>query len=209
MRMRRSKHVEEHLASYPGLIIQPEELTPDFFEGEVHMEIGMGKGGFLHQKASHYPEINFLGIDKNIMAISKSRLKFDGLSNVKIIHHSLDKIMEHLEDGSIDVIYLNFSDPWPKSKHYKRRLTYRDMLALYAKLLKTGGEVHVKTDSESLFEFSLEEVKESHFDILKQTRNLYDEPIFKDHFPTEYERKFVAKGLPIYGLLLKLGEKHD
>lgn len=205
MRMRRSKHVHEHLREYPHLIIRPEDLSPDFFKVPVHLEIGMGKGDFLHQKASVYPEVNFLGIDRNIMAISKSRLKFDELSNVKLIHESLQNLMEYLPRHSVDVIYLNFSDPWPKSGHYKRRLTYRDLLYHYESLLTSEGEIHLKTDSQSLYEFTLEEVEHSHFHVVARTEDLWKDRIFKDHMPTEYEKKFVARGQSIFGLLLRLG----
>jgi len=167
----------------------------------IYIEIGMGKGDFIIENALKYPNINFIGIEMYdsvmIRAIQKSNeLELNNLKLVKIDATYIEEIFEK----EISRIYLNFSDPWPKERHAKRRLTSNRFLERYDKIFKDNPKIIMKTDNVGLFEFSLESLKEYGYEIDYSTNDLYSENI-NDNIATEYEKKFVSKGIKINKLI--------
>ena len=161
---------------------------------KIYREIGMGKGDFIIENAKKYPDINFIGIEKYdsviVRAIQKSNeLELNNLKIIRIDALELDKIFNH----EIDMIYLNFSDPWPKDRHAKRRLTSPVFLNIYDKIFKNEGHIIMKTDNINLFNYSLESLEENGYVIKNMTNDL---DCFKeDNIMTEYERKFNKLGI--------------
>ncbi len=175
-------------------------------DNPIRIEIGMGKGKFITEMAMNNPDINYIGIEKYssvlIRAVEKRReLEID---NLFFIRMDAVEIEDAFEKGEIDRIYLNFSDPWPKDRHAKRRLTSRQFFERYDKILKDDGIIEFKTDNKDLFDFSLEEVKETKFKVINYTYDLHgdtDAEIYRGNVTTEYEDKFVKKGNKICKLV--------
>lgn len=175
-------------------------------DNSIRIEIGMGKGKFITEMAMNNPDINYIGIEKYssvlIRAVEKRReLEID---NLFFIRMDAVEIEDAFEKGEIDRIYLNFSDPWPKDRHAKRRLTSRQFFERYDKILKDDGIIEFKTDNKDLFDFSLEEVKETKFKVINYTYDLHgdtDAEIYRGNVTTEYEDKFVEKGNKICKLV--------
>ena len=170
----------------------------DFFgnNNPIYIEIGMGKGDFIIENALRYKDINFIGIEKYdsviVRAIQKSNeLELDNLKIVRIDANKLEEIF----DKEIDTIYLNFSDPWPKDRHAKRRLTSSLFLGIYDKVFKDRNKIVMKTDNINLFDYSLESLCEYGYDIVYKTNDL--NCLLEDNIMTEYERKFYSKGVRI------------
>jgi len=166
----------------------------------------MGKGRFIMDLARQNPQINYVGIEKYssvlLRAIEKQRE--EELPNVRFIRMDAENITNVFGEGEVDRIYLNFSDPWPKDRHAKRRLTSREFLARYNVILKKDGIVEFKTDNRALFEFSLESVEEAGWTLLGYTFDLHqDEIMNQGNIMTEYEEKFSSMGNPIYKLIAK------
>ena len=209
MRMRKKKHGAERIAACSELRIENIEILKDGFGGvfaderPVHMEIGCGKGNFACGMAAKYPEINFVAMEKVpdvcCIALEKAKSRADERErdNLRFIIGDAKTLAENVKPKSLDCIYLNFSDPWPKSGHAKRRLTHRSFLEIYKNLLKDGGILKLKTDNVGLFDFTLEEFAEFGMDIIWQTRDLHSEPQNADNVMTEYEKNFSEKGQPI------------
>jgi len=168
---------------------------------DIYIEIGMGKGDFIIENALKYPNINFIGIEKYdsvlIRAVQKSNEL--ELSNLKLIRMDAEEI-EDIFDKEIDLIYLNFSDPWPKDRHAKRRLTSERFLKRYDNIFKNTKKIIMKTDNDDLFKYSLESLTEYGYNIEYSTNDLYNEDI-TDNIATEYEKKFVSKGVKINKLI--------
>ena len=163
----------------------------------IYIEIGMGKGNFIINNALKYPNINFIGIEKYdsviVRAIQKSNdLELNNLKLIKIDAINIDKVFSK----EIDLIYLNFSDPWPKDRHAKRRLTSPIFLNLYDKIFKNNKHIIMKTDNNNLFEYSIETLTEYGYNIKNITRDLTSLND-KDNIMTEYESKFIDKGIKI------------
>lgn len=168
---------------------------------DIYIEIGMGKGDFIIENALKYPNTNFIGIEKYdsvlIRAVQKSNEL--ELSNLKLIRMDAEEI-EDIFDKEIDLIYLNFSDPWPKDRHAKRRLTSERFLKRYDNIFKNTKKIIMKTDNDDLFKYSLESLTEYGYNIEYSTNDLYNEDI-TDNIATEYEKKFVSKGIKINKLI--------
>ena len=162
----------------------------------LHLEIGAGKGDFIIQMAINHPEINFLAIEKFDSVLVRALEKIDYLDNLRFIRMDATYI-EEVFDNEIDVIYLNFSDPWPKDRHRHRRLTDSYFLKRYDNLFKDKKEIIMKTDNRKLFEYSIIEFTNYGYKIDNISLDLYSDDI-KDNVPTEYEKKFHSKGFPIY-----------
>ena len=175
-------------------------------DNPIHVEIGMGKGSFLMEMARRNPEINYLGIEKYssvlLRAIEKHMEEPD-LTNLLFIRMDAEEIEEVFAPGEIDYIYLNFSDPWPKDRHAKRRLTSDRFLARYEKLLADGGGVTFKTDNVDLFDFSVESAEASGWEQLAISRDLHNSPYAEGNVMTEYERKFSGLGNKICMLKIR------
>ena len=215
MRMRKKKHGAERIAACAELRIENIEVLKDGFDGvfdesrPVHMEIGCGKGNFACGMAAKHPEINFIAVEKVAdvccIALEKAKARAEERSgdNLRFIISDAKELSENVLPHSLDCIYLNFSDPWPKSGHAKRRLTHRGFLEMYKKLLKEDGILRLKTDNVGLFDFSLEEFEEFGMQILWQTRDLHSEPENADNVMTEYEKNFSDKGQPICSVVAR------
>jgi len=165
----------------------------------VYAEFGGGKGKFIIGMANKYPDINFIMVDAVTEVTLKAVEKAEehDLPNLRIIKIDLQFAQNYFAEGELDRIYLNFSDPWPKKRHYKRRLTYRDFLMSYKVLLNQTGWIHFKTDNKGLFEFSLNEFAEMDLVMRNITLDLHAD-LKIDNVMTEYEEKFSALGQPIY-----------
>ncbi len=195
MRMRNPKYMNEVIESCPFLIKNAINFEKEY---PIHIEIGMGKGNFILNMAKKYPHINFIGIEKYSsvasIAIKKIMELEEELPNLKIIISDI-KNLEELLKCKVEVIYLNFSDPWPKKKHAKRRLTSPEFLKLYDKLFKGKARIYMKTDNDDLFSYSLDSLKEHGYEFKKISYDLKDENI--DNVLTEYEEKFQNQGIKI------------
>ena len=174
--------------------------------GELHIEIGMGKGRFIHEMALLHPDINYIGIEKYSAVLLRAvqKMEEEPKENLKFIRMDAEIIAEVFGPGEVDRIYLNFSDPWPKDRHAKRRLESRQFLARYDRILKKDGLIEFKTDNRLLFDFAVEEVAESPFEIAEITYDLHhDEKMMQGNVMTEYEEKFSSMGNPIFKYVLK------
>lgn len=169
-------------------------------ENPVHLEIGMGKGRFLMDMARLHPEINYVGIEKysSVLLRGIQKQEEEQLPNVLFIRMEAEYITDVFAEGEIGKIYLNFSDPWPKDRHAKRRLPSREFLARFNVILQKDGVVEFKTDNMDLFDFALEEVEPAGWKMLEWTKDLHHHPSMNEgNVMTEYEEKFSSKGNPI------------
>ena len=174
----------------------------------LHIEVGMGKGRFLMDLARLHPDINYIGIEMYDSVLLRALQKREELeengevySNLFFMRVDARLLPEIFEKGEVDKIYLNFSDPWPKARHAKRRLTSREFLARYDQILVQDGKVEFKTDNKELFEFSLEEVEEAGWNLEASTFDLHhNEEMVQGNVMTEYEKKFSEMGQPIFRL---------
>ena len=176
-------------------------------ENPIYIEIGMGKGQFLLTLAKQNPEINYVGIERYSSVLLRALEKFDTeeyceLKNIRFICMNAFELPEVFEYGEVEKIYLNFSDPWPKSRHSDRRLTSPKFFGQYDQVLAKEGVVEFKTDNRGLFEFSLEAVEEAGWKLLAHTFDLHhDESMNEGNVMTEYEEKFSSMGNPIHKLI--------
>lgn len=205
MRVRKRKGAEEHLANNPHyVILNPEDAKGRWHDvfgnaNPIHIEVGSGKGGFITGMALKNPDINYIGIDIQLSVLSYALDKViaSEAPNVKLLRVDGSSLTNYFEDGEVDMMYLNFSDPWPKTKHEKRRLTYKDFLDTYKRILPENGEIHFKTDNRGLFEYSLASFSQYGM-TLKQVWLDLRASDFEDNVMTEYEEKFSSKGQVIY-----------
>ena len=169
----------------------------------LHLEIGCGKGAFIIQMAKNHPDIFYLAIEKNISCagISAKAIVDEKIDNVKIMNIDGELVLNELKDESVKVLYLNFSDPWPKKKHTKRRLTHESFINKYIRVLEKGGEIRFKTDNDELYQFSRESFLESSLKIVSDVED-YD-GLGEDDVPTEYELKKREAGFKIHRLILR------
>lgn len=165
-------------------------------ENPIHIEVGMGKGKFITQLAEQNPGINYIGIEKYssvLLRAVEKRQEYDG-SNLLFIRMDAEYITDVFDKDEISRVYLNFSDPWPKDRHAKRRLTSKEYWARYHQFLVPDGRVIFKTDNVDLFDFSLEQAKEAGWIVENYTYDLHNSPYVEGNVMTEYEEKFTAKG---------------
>ncbi|MDH5164010.1 tRNA (guanosine(46)-N7)-methyltransferase TrmB [Heyndrickxia oleronia] len=205
MRLRHKPWAKEKLMEYPQFVVQ----TPEKYKGKwgelfnndhpIHIEVGTGKGQFIVGMAKANPEINYIGIEMqdSVIVSALDKLIDEELTNIKLLNIDGSNLSDLFAKGDIERVYLNFSDPWPKKKHAKRRLTYKSFLKLYEGLLIDGGEIHFKTDNQGLFEYSLQSFSEYGLLLKYISLDLHNSE-FEDNIMTEYEEKFSAKGQRIY-----------
>ena len=198
----------------PLMEANPEMMTmdPASFKGRwqerfakpqpLQVEVGMGKGQFIIGMAKAHPEINFIGleIESTVAAIALKNALPEQLPNLTLVRGDGAGLDTYFEDGSIDRLYLNFSDPWPKTRHEKRRLTYKTVLANYQQVVKPGGGLEFKTDNQGLFEYSLTSLNNFGMIFDGVWLNLHESPENEGNVETEYEQRFASLGQPIYKL---------
>lgn len=208
MRLRKKKNTPRRLEEYQNFFIhlETEELV-DFAEifgnqNPIHMEIGAGKGDFITTLAKRNPHINYLAFEKCADVIAIAATKAEGIANLRFANIDAELIDRVFAQGSVERIYLNFSDPWPKGRHRKKRLTHKNFLEKYKKILVSEGELHFKTDNVRLFRFSLLETKEFGMKWELLTFDLHKE-YPEGNIMTEYETRFSAMGYPIQKLIAK------
>ena len=205
MRVRNRKGATELLEAHPQYVI----LNPADAKGRwqeifgndhpIHVEVGSGKGAFVSGMAKANPEINYIGIDiqKSVLSYALDKVLATGVPNIKLLWVDGSDLTDYFEEGEIDLLYLNFSDPWPKKRHEKRRLTYQSFLATYQQILPENGEIHFKTDNRGLFEYSLVSFSQYGMKLKGVWLDLHASD-FEDNVLTEYEQKFANKGQVIY-----------
>lgn len=212
MRLRNIPRAEGTLQAHPAVIKRPEAQKGCWRQvfgnkNPIHIEIGMGKGRFLLNMAVKYPEINFIGIERYSSVLLRAVEKFDTeefnmLKNVRLVCMDAKDVEEVFAQNEVEKIYLNFSDPWPKARHAKRRLTSTEFLTRYEKILAKGGKIEFKTDNTELFKYSMEQVREAGWILENYTYDLHHHEIMNaGNVKTEYEEKFSAKGNPINKLV--------
>lgn len=211
MRLRNIKGSREFIAANDNVIHNPEECRGKWKEAvfgnsnPLYIEIGMGKGQFLMSCARQNPQINYIGIEKysSVLLRAIEKKEQEELPNLCFIRFDAEYITDIFEKGEADRIYLNFSDPWPKDRHAKRRLTSRQFLARYQLILAPGGRVEFKTDNRALFDFSVEEAIESGWQMPVFTYDLHhDEELCAGNIMTEYEERFSSMGNPIHKMII-------
>ena len=165
---------------------------------EVHVELGCGKGRFTAGTAAEHPDVLFIAIEKvpDALVVAMERAMDLGLKNVFFVVGDAALLPDYFAPDEVDRVYINFCDPWPSNRHAKRRLTHRDFLNIYRQVLRTGGEIHFKTDNRPLFEFSLLEFPRAGYALSEVTRNLHENG--PRGVMTDYEAKFFAQGLPTH-----------
>lgn len=204
MRLKKVKNAKERIEASKYFVKNPEENIENWKEvfknnNPIHIEIGMGKGKFIVNMARTYPNINFIGIEKydSVMVKALNLIEDDEkLNNLKFVLFDASDI-EKIFKKDIDRIYLNFSDPWPKSKHEKRRLTSKNFLQKYDNVFKGRKEIFQKTDNFDFFEFSRESLINYGYQIENLTYDLHNEKTDLINIQTEYETKFSSKGVKI------------
>ena len=200
MRLRNVKNKQEIMDKSKILIVNPSDYKGKWSElfrnnNPIYIEIGMGKGDFIIENAKTFPDINFIGIEKYDSVISRALEKVDYLDNLRMIR--LDALqIDEIFDKEIDVLYLNFSDPWPKKRHSNRRLTSHIFLNKYDNLFKSKKTIIQKTDNQNLFEYSLVSLSTYGYFLEEVYLDLHKTDNF--NICTEYEKKFSSLGMPIY-----------
>lgn len=209
MRRRNVKNAPARIASHPELVIfHPEDYKGKWQElfgndHPIYLEIGMGKGKFLLEHALTHPEINYLGIEKfeSVIVQAVEKIAPHNLQNIKLLNVDAEKLEEYFDEKELSKIFLNFSDPWPKNRHVKRRLTYTSFLEKYNHIL--DGTIEMKTDNRELFEFSLISFNENKWNFLKLSLDLHGSNTEEKIITTEYEDRFTEKGNVIYFIEIK------
>ena len=208
MRMRKKKNAESRLSACEKFLLTPTEKMTDpsaaFGKdgGRVFLEIGAGKGGFACQMAERNPDVSYIAMERVTDCVVLAAERAAGgehgeLTNLRFLIDTADNLMHIFAPGSIDAIFLNFSDPWSKKGYAKRRITHRRYLAVYMNLLKDGGALRFKTDNVGLFDFSLEEIEAMGLTLNAMTRDLHNSPWNEGNIRTEYEESFSAQGYSI------------
>ena len=206
MRMRTRSHLDERIAACNSILSEnfSDAIREIADSKPVHIEIGCGKGRFITETAKLNPDVEYIAVEKvsNVIVLAMEKAMEANLKNLRFIRGNFQIIAENIPDKSIDRIYLNFSDPWPKKGYAKRRLTHGGFLEIYKRILKDDGEICFKTDNRELFDFSLESFPESGFSLSEVTFDLHNSD-FKGNIMTEYEERFSRLGFPICRLVAK------
>ena len=203
VRLKYVKGASEKIEKSPYVILNPSDYKGKYNElfnnnNPIYIEIGMGKGTYIYENALKYPNINFIGIEKydSVMVRAIEKVEKEEINNLKFIRIDARKI-EEIFDKEIDRIYLNFSDPWPKARHDKRRLSSPNFLKKYDNIFQKEKRIIMKTDNRKLFEFSIISFTNYGYKINDISLDLHNDDI-KDNIETEYEKKFSSMGYPIY-----------
>ena len=210
MRLRNVAGSREVISESRFVVQNPKEQKNNWQElfgntNPIHIEIGMGKGRFIMDMAKLHPEINYIGIEKysSVLIRGIQKMEAEELPNLFFIRMDAEEIVEVFGQGEVSKIYLNFSDPWPKDRHAKRRLPSREFLARYNEILMKEGNLEFKTDNKDLFMFALEELEPAGWHLDKVTYDLHhDDAMMEGNVMTEYEEKFSSMGNPIYKYII-------
>lgn len=205
MRLKNVPGSREAIAESDFVVHEPEKIKGSWKalfhnQNPLHIEIGMGKGKFIYEMARHNPEINYIGIEKysSVLLRAVQKMEAEPLVNLKFIRMDAEDITDVFAENEVDKIYLNFSDPWPKDRHAKRRLPSKEFLARYNQFLVKDGFLEFKTDNRGLFDFAVEQLPEAGWKAEKITYDLHhDEEMVRGNVMTEYEEKFSSMGNPI------------
>lgn len=211
MRLRNIPGADEAIADSPHCIQEPMAEKGRWHlifgnENPIHIEIGMGKGQFIMKLAKEHPDINYIGIERysSVLLRALQKMEIEPLPNIRFLCMDASIITEVFDKEEVAKIYLNFSDPWPKERHAKRRLTSRQFFERYDKILAGNGVVEFKTDNDDLFAFSMEEVAEAGWTLDAHTFDLHHDPVLNEgNVITEYEEKFSSLGHPIHKLIAR------
>lgn len=205
MRLRNIPGAESALREYPTFVDNPVSYKgrwKDRFgnDNPIHIEIGCGKGRFINTLAERHPDVNFIAVELKAEVVLRAvqRTEYREIPNLAFVQFDASKLTELFADHEVSRLYLNFSDPWPKTRHAKRRLTYASFLQTYRQVLKEDGEIHLKTDNEPLFEFSLNQFAGERFKMRNITFDLHQSKLAADNVMTEYEERFSSRGQRIY-----------
>ena len=217
MRLRNVPGARDAIAASPWVIQKPEKHCGHWKsvfgnEKPLHLEIGTGKGRFIMQLAQEHPEINYIGIEKYSSVLLRCLEKQEELQlqNLIFIRGDAELINTFFTEGEIEKIYLNFSDPWPKERHARRRLPSSDYLRRYDRILAQGGTIEFKTDNRGLFDFAVDETAQSAFEIAQITYDLHNDLVMNiGNIMTEYEEKFSKKGNKICKYILRRREDKE
>lgn len=205
MRLRNKPWADDLLKKHPNFVaLEPKKWKGKWqqrFQKEqpIHIEIGTGKGQFIVEMAKKYPEINFIGIELQTSVIVSALEKQieEELGNLQLLQVNAVDLKEYFEENEVSRIYLTFSDPWPKNRHEKRRLTFKTFLSIYENILHPDGELHFKTDNQGLFEYSITSFSKYGMIIEELYLDLHNSDV-EDNIMTEYEERFSKKGNRIY-----------
>lgn len=205
MRLRNKPWATDEINKHPHIVIpNPKEMQGKWQQlfgnnNPIYIEVGTGKGQFLTKMGELHPNINFIGIEKydSVIVTAMERIRDNDIPNVKLLKEDANELLDFFAEGEISRIFINFTDPWPKNRHEKRRLTYESFLKMYEKILIPNGEIHFKTDNQGLFEYSLHSFSKYGMILNNISLNLHESD-FEGNVMTEYEEKFSAKGMPIY-----------
>ena len=202
MRARHKKWTTPFVSEHPELFLNEIKEDDSFFSKPLELEIGMGKGDFLLGKANMHPDINYLGIEKitDVIAIAGKKILESGVSNIRLMLGDFDDLYEVIAKYRFNKIYLNFSDPWPKKRHEKRRLTNLSRLDKMYDLLIPGGLLIYKSDNDLLYKYSKERFAESKFEIISLDE---DYQLEEDDVASEYEKNFRSTGKNIYRIVVR------
>ena len=211
MRLRNIPGADEAIADSPHCIQEPMAEKGRWHlifgnENPIHIEIGMGKGQFIMKLAKEHPDINYIGIERysSVLLRALQKMEIEPLPNIRFLCMDASIITEVFDKEEVAKIYLNFSDPWPKERHAKRRLTSRQFFERYDKILARNGVVEFKTDNDDLFAFSMEEVAEAGWTLDAHTFDLHHDPVLNEgNVMTEYEEKFSSLGHTIHKLIAR------
>ncbi len=217
MRLRNIPGADDVLKNSSYVIGEPEQYRGKYAEifgndYPIHIEIGMGKGRFITDMAMLHPKINYIGIEMYSSVLLRAVQKMDRLAedtgapeNLRFLCVDARKLKEIFAPDEIDKIYLNFSDPWPKDRHAKRRLPSKEFLSIYRCFLKKEGTLEFKTDNQDLFRFALDELPLANWELLASTFDLHNDiSLNEGNVMTEYEEKFSSKGNPICKYIIKI-----
>ncbi len=224
MRMRKKKYLDQRIDAVSSYILDTKSDERDFNkaieekelfdykeifgnDNPVRMEIGCGKGQFIFELAQRHPDINFIAVEKikNVIVGAVEKAQSIGLENVRFICGAAEYLPKYIPENSVELIYLNFSCPYPKEKYRKHRLTHRFFLSIYKGLLTEEGDIHQKTDNMHFFEFSLQELSAEGFRLENVSLDLHNSS-FEGNIITEYEKRFSDLGQPIYRLEAKVNK---
>lgn len=207
MRLRNKPWAMDLIETHPEIVVKPPEECRGSWnevfgnENPIHVEVGTGKGQFVTRMAKAYPNVNFIGIERyeSVLVTGVQRVIDQPQANLRFLQEDVTNITDFFDKGEVDRLFINFTDPWPKERHAKRRLTNESFLEKYELIMGKDGEIHFKTDNQTLFEYSIESLTFYGFRLKNISLDLHNSNK-RDNIMTEYEEKFANKGMRIYRL---------